>query len=445
MNTAQLKAELAKIADRIDTLYATTGRNPSDDDVREVEALLLEADRIKAEIDVREGGAGRRSAPDPLPAVTPSLDGPTPRMRRDAPLAGSLASFRNDLAFMTNDMGGFESAADFLRTVGSGRHDPRLSRVKVDNAMAESVGTEGGFAVPPALTAAFLGGAIIESGLVSRCSLYTTPSNSLMLVGSNMLDHGGGKAASVAMEWVGEGKQITGQTPQLRGLNLVCSKGAALVDVSSELLEDARNADAIIRQVLADATRLALEGTVIAGTGIGQPKGIIGSGAMITVAAEPTQLADTLLLENAVNMLSRMHPSSLKRAIWIASPSAMKALYALSFPVKAANGGIVSGAPQPASFDAQTGEFTFMGLPLLVSESAALLGDVGDLTLCDPSQYALVIRRQVTIAVDTSSLFDHDSVRYRLTIRVAGQPMWSTPMTPKVGLTLSPFVALAAR
>jgi HK97 family phage major capsid protein len=157
------------------------------------------------------------------------------------------------------------------------------------------------------------------------------------------------------------------------------------------------------------------------------------------------QTADTIAHENLVRMLSRLHPQSLRNAVWIASPSALEALYGVSFPVKAANGDIVAGEAAPASYNAQGGEFRLMGLPLVVSESAAALGDVGDIILADMSQYAVAIRRQVSVAVDTSSKFDFDLVRYRLTVRIAGQPMWSSAMQPKAGATLSPFVTLAAR
>jgi hypothetical protein len=42
--------------------------------------------------------------------------------------------------------------------------------------------------------------------------------------------------------------------------------------------------------------------------------------------------------------------------------------------------------------------------------------------------------------------FDTDEMRFRVTYRVDGKPMWSVPLTPFKGtLTKSPFITLAQR
>ena len=87
-----------------------------------------------------------------------------------------------------------------------------------------------------------------------------------------------------------------------------------------------------------------------------------------------------------------------------------------------------------------------MGRPLIVTDRCSTLGTVGDLILCDLTSYLIALRSDATLAVDTSVGFKESEIYFKLTMRVDGQPMLASPITPKHGTpTLSPFVTLATR
>jgi hypothetical protein len=82
----------------------------------------------------------------------------------------------------------------------------------------------------------------------------------------------------------------------------------------------------------------------------------------------------------------------------------------------------------------------------IATEYNAALGSVGDIALVDLSQYMLVDKGGVQMATSMHVAFDTDEMRFRITYRVDGKPMWSKSLTPFKGSTSrSPFVALAAR
>jgi HK97 family phage major capsid protein len=88
---------------------------------------------------------------------------------------------------------------------------------------------------------------------------------------------------------------------------------------------------------------------------------------------------------------------------------------------------------------------TLKGRPIIIAEQCPQLGTVGDITLCDLSQYVLVEGPLVS-AISADVQFLSGQIVYRLTLRVDGKPIWASPITPfNGGATRSPFVKLAAR
>jgi len=80
-------------------------------------------------------------------------------------------------------------------------------------------------------------------------------------------------------------------------------------------------------------------------------------------------------------------------------------------------------------------------------QGMATVGDLGDIALVDLSKYRTLTKAGGT-RVDTSIhlKFDTDETVFRFIFRLAGQPWWSSAISPKNGSnTLSPFVAIATR
>jgi HK97 family phage major capsid protein len=97
--------------------------------------------------------------------------------------------------------------------------------------------------------------------------------------------------------------------------------------------------------------------------------------------------------------------------------------------------GTAETAPYPA----------LLGRPVIPVEQCSTLGTVGDIILADLSQYMLA-DRGMRVSSSIHVEFASDQVCFRFVQRIAGQPTWKTPVTPKNGTdSLSPFVALATR
>jgi HK97 family phage major capsid protein len=126
------------------------------------------------------------------------------------------------------------------------------------------------------------------------------------------------------------------------------------------------------------------------------------------------------------------------RAAWYASHTTRPELMKLSVPIG------VAGTFVPLTIDAN-GQYRLLGIPLFWDEHLPALGDAGDLLLGDFSQYALGLRKEVTIDKSAHAGFTSDLMTYRGIVRADGFPMFDAAFQPKNGTTQSPFVKLAER
>jgi HK97 family phage major capsid protein len=184
------------------------------------------------------------------------------------------------------------------------------------------------------------------------------------------------------------------------------------------------------------------EDGVFEGTGVGQPLGYINSPSLVTIAKENGQAAATVVKENIDKMWQACWGRSRKNAVWLYNQDVESQLAGLNGAV--GTGGELVFMP-PGGISAAPFA-TLKGRPIIPIEYAAAAGTVGDITLVDLSQYMLVDKGGVQMATSMHIAFDTDEMRFRITYRVDGKPMWSKPLTPfKGSTTRSPFVALAAR
>jgi HK97 family phage major capsid protein len=86
------------------------------------------------------------------------------------------------------------------------------------------------------------------------------------------------------------------------------------------------------------------------------------------------------------------------------------------------------------------------GRPVLVSDAWSALSSLGDIVLADFTGYLIGQRVDAAIVRDDSRFFDTDECAFRLILRMAGQPVNSTPVKLRNGTdTVSHFVVLEAR
>ena len=192
-------------------------------------------------------------------------------------------------------------------------------------------------------------------------------------------------------------------------------------------------------RLMVKAVGLELDNVFLNGTGAGQPVGLVDADATVTVSKEVGQAANTVTYVNATEMLSRLAPGSFNRAVWIVHESALPQLFQLNLPIG-------TGGSIPAVFTESGGRYRLFGRPLVLTDRVQPLGTKGDVILADLTKYLVGIRRSITLARSNHVYYASDSVGFRATVSVDGQPTWREPYTPVNGSdTLSPFVVLETR
>lgn len=338
----------------------------------------------------------------------------------------------------------YEHSADFFRDIwhntdSRGEVGDRLSRLR--NAFSENVPSEGGFLVPERLRADILRVAL-ETAIV-RPRARVIPMDSLRVpfpaidATSNVSSVYGG----IVAYWTEEGATLTGSQPSFRRLVLDAKKLTAYTDVPNELISDSIvSFGAFVDDLFPEALAFYEDVAFFTGAGVGEPLGFLNAAAQIAVAAESGQEASTIVWENVVKMYSRMLPSSLGRAVWVASIDSFPELATMALSVGTGGSAIWlnNGAAGPP--------MTILGRPVLFTEKAKTLGTVGDLNFVDFGFYLIGDRQAMSARSSEHFKFQSDQTSYRIIERVDGRPWLNDAITPQnAGSTLSPFVALATR
>jgi HK97 family phage major capsid protein len=337
----------------------------------------------------------------------------------------------------------FENLGDFAKAVYT--RDPKL----FTNAagMSSGTGADGGFYVPPGFLAGLVDGSLQAEAIRPRATVIPMPSADLTLP---MFDTSNRSSSLAGMEPEAKAEGATGtdQKGLTRTVQLVANKLMVLVPTTSELMEDGGPAfDMLLQKYMVDSLSQKADDLFLNGNGAGQPLGIVAAPCTVSVAKDGSQVAATITPTNISGMISRLAPGSFGKAVWLAHPSVLAQLFIMQVKVQnvAATENVGGFGPNWFTVNAD-GTMSLLGRPLIVSDRCQQLGTVGDIVLADLSQYLVGIRGEARLAVDNSVGFKSDEIYFRLTMRVDGQPLLGSAITPRNGTsTLSPFVTLATR
>ncbi len=173
------------------------------------------------------------------------------------------------------------------------------------------------------------------------------------------------------------------------------------------------------------------------GTGVGEYLGVLNSPALITVAKEDGQAANTLRHANILKMRSRAW--GYENAIWMANHDTIPKLGTL-------NEAVGTGGQLLWQTDArQDIPDSLMGRPLVFSEYVATLGDANDIILVNWKEYLEGLLQPLQSAESIHVRFAEHERAFKFWMRNAGLPWWTSVLTPLNGATRSPIVGLAAR
>lgn len=345
---------------------------------------------------------------------------------------------------------GWKSDKEFFSAVieagkSPSRTDERLINCKFASGHSEAIDSEGGFLLKPDIADGILRNMHETGKLASKCFNFpmSQPSREWNAVNETSRATGS-RGGGIRVYRVPEAGTLTGSKTDLKKVRVDCHKMTALVEFTSEQVEDTPELMALINQLVPEEFAFKLDAEIFSGTGAsGECLGIMNSPAKIEVAKETAQPGLTVMFENLAKMEARLWPRSISKAVWYINQNVKPQLYTMSLAV--GTGGIPVFMPANGAAGAPFG--TLFGRPIEVIEQAESVGTAGDIVLADLSQYLLGTRGGMKTAMSIHVRFLTDEQTLRFTLRVGGSPWWNAPMTPYKGTadTTSPFVALATR
>lgn len=347
---------------------------------------------------------------------------------------------------------GFKSLGEFAIKVKGYQDGDRQDKTLMswlikaaETGLTEGVDSDGGFLVPEEFSRELLTKTYENAALVGRCRDIPMVTKSIKIPYVKETSRAdGSRQGGIRAYRANELGAVSASKPTFGQIRLEVEKLYVYVAASDELLDDAAAMGSMINSAAADELAFKMDDEVINGTGAGMPLGILAAPCLVSVDKETGQAATTIEAANIMKMWSRMWGRSRPNAVWVINQDIEPQLFQMGLAV--GTGGIP--VYMPANGLSQSPFGTLMGRPVIPCESTATLGTVGDILLCDFTQY--LYGRHVTGVEAATSIhlkFDYDQTVFRFTIRCDGQPWWPAALTPKSASsnTLSPFVGLATR
>lgn len=354
---------------------------------------------------------------------------------------------------------GFRSFGSFAQTVMQ-----HYKQVENDNVTrlrntattygGEGVGTDGGFLVPPSFSTEIWQKVQAEENLLNRCTPLVTDGNSMMIPKDETTPWQ--TSGGVQVYWEGEAQAPSASKPTFEMGALRLSKLMALVPISEELLQDASGLESWLRAKAPGKMAAKLNTAIVAGTGVGQPLGIIPGysavgASVVQVSKATSQPSATVWMTNIEAMFARMYAPWRRNAVWLINQDIEPQLAGMAFQASGATSLLPGTNPVPAYLPpgglSASPYGSLKGRPVVPIEACSAVGTLGDIILADFSQY-WALTKSGGIQTDTSIhlYFDQALTAFRFIFRVNGQPAWSSTITRQNGgNTLSWAVALQAR
>lgn len=336
---------------------------------------------------------------------------------------------------------GFSDIADFALSVKSmytpgGAVDERLLIGAAPTNYHQEVGSAEGRMVPPAFRQEVWEVANEEEALLPETDNEPTSSNSVEFLRDETTPWG---TTGVQAKWRGEAAQMTASKLVTSASQLMLHELYAFVTATEQLLSDAPRLATRLTKKAGLAIRWKMNDAIVNGTGVAQPLGFFKSAALVSVAKEGSQTADTVVAANVAKMYSRViNPS---KAIWYANQDVLPQLMVMVI------GNQPIWTPPNSGFAAAPGGW-LLGRPVRFCESCQTVGDKGDIFMTNlkDGYYSITNEGGIQFASSIHLFFDYGLQAFRWTFRMNGQPYLSAPVSPKNGSnTRSHFISLDAR
>lgn len=342
----------------------------------------------------------------------------------------------------------FNDTRDFLSSIyhKNKTTDAAAKLAKVDairNQFGSTVPSDGGFLIPESLRAELLRVALETAIVRPRARVVPMETLTVPFPTIDSTSNASNVYGGITAYWTEEGGPLTDTSAKFGRVKLEAKKLTAYSEVPNELFTDSLiSLDMFINEVFPEAIAWFEDIAFMRGGGAGEPLGFLHTKnrSSVSVSKESGQSAATIVWENIVKMYSRMLPTSLQRAVWIAHIDTFPELATMALAVGTGGSAVwlnngVEGPPM-----------TILGRPVYFTEKAESVGTAGDINFVDLGYYLIGDRQAIQAETSAHYKFQNDMTAVRFIERVDGRPWIQSAITPNKGSnTLSPFVKIETR
>lgn len=429
MNIALLKKEAQEVAARLESRLNTAieeDRDLTDEETAAEQEDNTRLETLQARLEKAQETAERVSAVGRITIVEDVVE------KRENEVAQTPASGQTD---------GFFNVAEFALSVcrATDPHGPRAvdSRLAAPTNFHQESGdaNQTGYMVPAQFREEIWSLVNNNEDVISMVDSEPTNSNQVDMLADETTPWG---STGIQAYWRAEGSQMTPSNLDTDGRSVKLNELYAFCSATEELLQDGPRLNRRLTVGASDAIRWKASDSLFYGNGVGQPLGWFNSAALVSVAKESGQAADTVVAKNVAKMFSRnLNPG---RSTWMVNSDVLPELMTMTL------GDQPIWTPPSSGFTNAPGGFLF-GRPVFLTEHCKTVGDKGDVQFVDPKgYYAAVKQNGVQFAESMHLYFDYNVRAFRWVFRLGGQPHLSAPVGPANGSkTKSHFVTLDVR
>lgn len=420
----------------LEAAVAADNRSMTDEELKTQSENQSLFDRLNNELELRRKNAENAARiAQPQPRLTQT--GPaTVATSTQAPPAGTpTISGGTMVAHSFANHGFAKGPGEFYLAVRSasntGRVDPRLMVNAVGTWAGESVGADGGFALPPQFTQGIMSLVNAEDSFIRALNAFPTSSDIITVPKDE--DAPWSNSAITAAK-TAEGTAITPSKPVVNQLKVPMYGVKSLVHVDEKSLRDMAFLAAYVERKMAEKIRWKVENYVMNGTGENEPLGILNAPGLLALAdvnsTATTIGGEDVIAMEALSLLGNggfwiVHPTALPQVRTLKSGSGGYPLYTTDFK-QAVGGGL-------------------LGYPLYKSFASKPLNTTGDILFVKPDGYFLAFeaggpQNATTIAF----AFDQNLQSFRSTLYMGGAPtLGAKVLLPDASTYVSNLIALA--
>jgi len=304
-----------------------------------------------------------------------------------------------------------EWAKDFAAYLKSGM---------VSKLMSESVDTEGGYLVPEEFRNMMIMYDAEDTLVWQRSTVWPMGGEKIQFPklqqNPDVQDAGFDNFAGVTFDWVEEGGEKPETEPNFGMVEMIVHELAGYTEITNTLLDDSViNLVNYLTRLFRSAWYWYTDKSFIQGTGGKQPLGIINDPSILTVFR---QTADTIEVQDVLNMESRMPAVFDNNAVWFITKQGRAALRGQT--VTSSSKELVL---QEMYTDLAKGyDMTILGKPAFLADGKIpALGSTGDLILGTWTWYYIGFRQDFSMDSSRHYKFRNNRTALRCSGRLDGQ------------------------